>query len=140
MALFYLHHAYSWHNFGFWNTLSKQLRKKETNHKPTFTHSHLLLSLQNVTKYLKVQSHITSVMLVQANSAIWFFPPPLFIPITKRIFTKSCRKRHKFTEVISSSLESGLGSSGTSNPSLQSAGMILNVTSQVYDLHKQLIL
>lgn len=121
MALFYLHHSCSWHIFGFWNTLSKQSWKKrytpnQPSHIPICSFHYKML--QSISKYRVTLPQLCWYRPILPFVLV-FFPPPLFIPITKRIFTQSCHKWHKFTEVISSSLESGLGSPGTSNPSPQ---------------------
>lgn len=122
MALFYLPHTSSWHNFGFWNTLSKQLRKKkrQTRNQPSHTPfcSFHYKMLQNMSRYRVTLPQLSWYRPI-LPFVFFFFSPPLFIPITKGIFTKSCHKWCKFTEVISSSLECWLGSSGTSNPSFQ---------------------
>lgn len=86
------------------------------------TNLHALPFVPFTTRCYKISQGIESPCLSCVGTGQFcnlFFPPPLFVPITKRIFTKSCHKWHKFTEVISSSLESRLGSSGTSNPSPQ---------------------
>lgn len=86
------------------------------------TNLHTLPFVPFTTKCHKISQGIESGYLscVGTGQFCHFFCPfSLRSYFTKRILIKSCHKWHLFTEVISSSLESGLGSSGTSNSSPQ---------------------
>lgn len=130
MALFHLHHSQSWHIFGFWNTLPKQ--PTETMPTPNQSTHTSLCSF-----HYKIPEGIKAPYLRCVDTG-QFCLSPHFTPTPKRIFTKSCHKWHQFTEVIQ--IWTTKRKFKSLNPIHENAGITLNVTSQVYDFHIQVIL